>query len=124
MYNACLWSRICKNSCLNYCNNTRKPVTRNLKLPAIRFETPDSIVHFFQRNPDWLIRDGLYSPLSSPLAFFPLCSLSSFSSETAPLLIPLMTFHISELKEATYRSHRRRPELNISHARTVVSPRF
>ena len=29
-----------------------------------------------------------------------------------------------ELKHATFLSHGRQPEVNISHARTVVSPRF
>ena len=31
---------------------------------------------------------------------------------------------IRELKHATFLSHGRQPEVNISHARTVVSPRF
>ena len=31
---------------------------------------------------------------------------------------------IRELKHATFLSHGRQPEMNISHARTVVSPRF
>ena len=30
----------------------------------------------------------------------------------------------TELKQVTFLSHERKPEVNISHARTVVSPRF
>ena len=36
----------------------------------------------------------------------------------------LAAFKTRELKHATFLSHGRQPEVNVSHARTVVSPTF
>ena len=60
-------------------------------------------------------------------------SLHNKSSESPPASLSLkgqVTKHttvkrfISELKHAMFLSHRRQLEVNISYARTVVSPRF
>ena len=56
-----------------------------------------------------------------PLSWRPKCSLpvAVRGSKTCMLKLP-----IRELKHATFLSHGRTPEVNISHARTVVSLRF
>ena len=44
-----------------------------------------------------------------------------YKSEYSTIIFPLATYN-RDLKQATFLSHGRKPEVNISHARTMVYP--